>query len=85
MGVRCKQQQYAASRTAASCVKFHVNNFTESDEPSSSAHSRQPVTIEQISSLLQASQAAFKAELLADLKTEFQGFKAALKAKFHAS
>ena len=41
------------------------------------------MTIEQISSLLQASQAALKAELkaelLADLRAEFQGFKAALK------
>ena len=52
-------------------------------------HSGQPVTIEQNSSLLQASQAAFKAELLADLKAEFQAFTAALladlKAEFQAS
>ena len=74
MGTRSKTQQQAISRTAASCVKSHVNKSTESDEPSSSAHSGQPVTIEQFSSLFQTMfqsfRAAFKAELQAELQAE---------------
>ena len=75
-----KTQQQAISRTAASCVKSHVNKSTESDEPSSSVQSGRPVTLEQISSLFQA----FTAALSADIKAEFQAFRAALKAEFQA-
>ena len=69
IGARSKKQQQAASRAAATSG---LNDSTEADANASTASEvvpgplGQPVTIEQISSLLQASQAALKAELKAE-------------------
>ena len=86
MGTRSKKPQPAASGAAATSdvndsTEADANDSTESDEPSSSVQSGQPVTIEQISSLLQASQAALKADLIAHLKAEFQASQAAITSR----
>ena len=76
-----KTQQQAISRTAASCVKSHVTKSTESEVVSGPLG--QPVIIEQISSLIQASQAALQASQAA-LKAGLQASQAALKADLQA-